>query len=86
MIWLDITDSTDMSLRQLQKLVENREGWHVPVHGGHRESDRTEQLNNNNKLAPEQPVSPGQTARLCLRVPRHPLHEKAQEWGDVPHQ
>ena len=41
--------------------------------GGHKESDMTERLNSNNTLTPEQPVSPGQTARLHLRVPRHPV-------------
>ena len=34
MRWLDgITDSTDMSLRLLQKLVEDREGWRATVRG-----------------------------------------------------
>ena len=34
MRWLDgITDSTDMSLSQLQEIVKDRGAWHAVVHG-----------------------------------------------------
>ena len=34
MRWLDgITDSMDMSLSKIQRIVKDREAWHAPAHG-----------------------------------------------------
>ena len=41
MRWLDgVTESIDMSLSRLQKMVEDGEAWHAAVHGA-TELDRT---------------------------------------------
>ena len=48
MRWLDgLIHSTDMSLKQLQEIVKNKEAWHAAAHEV-TELDMTERLNNNN--------------------------------------
>ena len=47
MRWLDsITDSVDMNLGKLQKMVRDRVAWHVTVRGVVETSDMTWRLNN----------------------------------------
>ena len=51
MKWLNIiTNSMDMNLSKCREIVEDREAWHVAVHGGLKESDATKLLNNNIKV------------------------------------
>ena len=46
--WLDSsTNSIDMSVSKLRKIVKDREAWRAAVHGVTK-SDMSEQLNNNN--------------------------------------
>ena len=52
MKWLDgITDLMDMTLSEVWELVMNREGWRAAIPWARKESDRTEQLNNNKDIS-----------------------------------
>ena len=52
MKWLDgITDSMDMNLGKLREMGRGREAWWAASPWGHKESDMTWKLNNNNVSA-----------------------------------
>ena len=69
MRWFDgITDSVDMSLSKLQEIVKDSELWYA---WGCKESDLTEQLNNNNKNS------------ISSAVPQRIRASTYEFWGDT---
>ena len=44
-----ITDSMDMNPSKLPEIGKDRGAWRAAVHGGRKESDTTEQLNNSQR-------------------------------------
>ena len=60
-----ITDSVDVSLSKLQEMVKDREAWPAAVHGGHRELDRTERVNNAKSCSTLQPHGLQQARLPC---------------------
>ena len=72
MRWLDgITDSMDMSLSKLWEIVKDREAWRAAVHGGHEESDMTEQLNDHNTSLRPLHIIP--SLSFCNGTPKVPF-------------
>ena len=51
MRWLEsITNSMNMNVSKLQEIAEDRGAWWATVHGGRKELDSTQGLNNRNTI------------------------------------
>ena len=77
MRWLDgITDSMDTSVSKLRQVVKHREAWCTAVLGvtkspwGYKESDMTQQLNNNSleNWTGKDSEAPSDCLRLMMKV------------------
>ena len=87
MRWLDgITDSMDMSLSELQKLVMDREGWCAAVHGvaksGTRLSDWTELVCNSTMQPLAKEIS-CQSTGLLSTFKTHLLHTHVNHFSNL---
>ena len=95
MKWLrSINNSVDINLSKLHKTVKDRGAWHAAAHGGHKELDMTEQLNNTNNIHNTKASTSESESESCsvmsdyLQLHRlySPgiLQARLLEWVDVP--
>ena len=86
MRWLEgITNSTDMSLSKLQKIMKDREAWHAAIHGGGEDLDMTGRLNNSKDLKRHVTKEDLQMEKIACEKMLHIIcHQGNANYNEIP--